>query len=158
MTRRALFIAALCVAPLVFGTGCLLSSSISNSVSAGSESLSDSSKSVSDSISDGSRSSSETDSETDTSARLYREDVRALAHNAAEEAVRTETFLHDLGRLSEAHGVTHWEARDGAWTAVGGGLAEGGLAADDVDAFLAAIGRDDAPRDLVMQGFIEAGL
>jgi hypothetical protein len=157
MIRRALCFALLVVTPLGLSTGCLLSASVSDSVSASSESLSDSTKSISDSASDSSESSSPTDSEPTEAARLYREDVRALAHNAA-EAARTGSFLHDLGRLSEAHGVTHWEARDGAWNAVGSGLAEGGLAPEEVDAFLQAIGRDDAPRHLVMQGFVEAGL
>ena len=155
MIRRALCIALLGAASLVPGTGCI-SASISDSVSGSSESLSDSSTSLSGSVSDSSRSISGGDAEASASARLYREDVRALAHVSADEAARPEAFLGDLGRLSETHGVTHWGAREDAWNAIEAGLAEGGLAPGEADGFLRAIGRDEARPRFETQ-VVEAG-
>lgn len=155
MIRRALCIALLGAGPLALATGCI-SASISDSISGSSESLSKSSKSLSDSVSNSSQSLSGGDAEASAAAKLYQEDVRALAHIAADAGTQPATFRAELGRLSEAHGVTHWQARADAWRAIDAGLAEGGLAPEEADAFRRAIDAQEA-RALSLTQVVEAG-
>lgn len=139
---------ALALATALLAGGCSLSDSVSTSVTSTSNSitrLGDSTSDSSDSASRSSRSSSRSSGSDGESEDLptraeWQRDLRAfgVAFVAREDGV-ADDFLRGIGRVSRAHGVTHWEAAPAILVAVGEGLREAQVSERRVRARLAGL-------------------
>jgi len=142
MTRRSTGVIAL-VAAAALLQGCMISRSISKSVTAASGSIIDTVKSSSKTISGG-------------DARLeqeYRDDVRVAARTLVDSGASDDEFLRELGRIAELHGISHWEAEPGGLIALGAGACEAGVSEPGLDLLLTRLGqRGTRERSLAHEG------
>jgi hypothetical protein len=85
--------------------------------------------------SDSSKSSSASSggSETDPkeAKQAYMGDVSAYTTSAA-KGDNAQTYLRELGKIAERHGITDWERDTATYSAIGTGLRRAGIARDDV--------------------------
>ena len=143
MTRRNTRVIAL-VAAAALLQGCMVSRSISKSVTAASGSIVDTVKSSSKKISGG-------------DARLeqeYRDDVRVTTRALVDNGASNSQFLRELGRIAELHGISHWEAEPGSLIALGAGACEAGMSEPGLDSLLARLGQDGVrERSLAHEGY-----
>lgn len=121
--------------------GCSISDSISNSITSPSESISDSSKSISDSSGSGGSSSL-------AANEGWQRDLRAFGAAFVGGGGDADDFLRGVGRISEGHGVTHWEAAPAILVTVGEGLRAADVPEDEVRERLA--GLDPRALELVL--------
>lgn len=102
-------------------------SSVSTSVRSASDlfdSVSKSLKSISSSL----ESSSGGDEKT---SGIYRREVRALTVLAVKEKMDSPTFLREVGRIARSHGIVDWAGMPATVQAIGEGLKEAGVSAED---------------------------
>lgn len=129
------------------GLGCSLFGSSSNSVN----SISTSFQSMSTSLQSSSESSSGGD---DGLASAYGRDVRNYTAAFLSSEADHEEFLRNLGRIAEAHGITHWERERGTYVAVGAGLRQAGLTRVELRAFEESLaGADPAIVESMLEGY-----
>ncbi len=142
MAHRSLGVIRL-VAATVLLQGCMISRSISKSVTAASGSIVDSATSSSEKLFGG-------------DARLeqeYRDDVRVAARTLVDSGASEDQFLRELGRIAEMHGISHWEGEPGSLIALGAGACEAGASEAWLDSLLARLGQDGArERSLAREG------
>jgi hypothetical protein len=123
--------------------GCMISRSISESVTAVSGSVSDSLKSSSDTITGGDA----------RAEQEYRDDVRVATRTLVDTGASDDQFLRELGRIAELHGISHWEAEPGSLIALGAGACEAGLPEPGLDSLLARLGQaGEIERSLAHEG------
>jgi hypothetical protein len=96
----------------------------------------------------------------DGGGTAYLDDVRVLTAAVAADGGSADEFLREVGRLSAAHGVAHWEDEAGTYRAIGAGLFDAGVEETEIGAALGELGADgphDAPA-LVLEGYRTAAL
>ena len=144
-------------AVLAFASGCQVISASFTSPSDWSRGSSESSRGSSEGSSTASGSGSSSPSGSSSSS-TYRDDVRVFARTFAERDEAPDSFVRDLGRVAERHGVTHWEGRADTFFAIGAGLREAGMPEDQVDVFLRSVGLPgDQARAHALDGYRSAG-
>ncbi len=126
MSRRTPVVLALLVAAAL-AQGCILSQSVSKSARAASDSVSNLLMSTTNRV---------------TAAEEYRNDVRVATRDLIETNAPAADLQREIGRIADLHGISHWEAEPGTFTAIGAGACEAGAATGDVDALLVRLGRD----------------
>lgn len=142
-TRLVLGLLAVCGLAL----GCSLLSSSSNSVN----SISTSFQSMSTSLQSSSDSSSGGD---DGLAAAYGRDVRNYTAAFVGSEGGPDEFLRNLGRIAEAHGITHWERERETYVAVGAGLRQAGVNRVELRAFQESLaGADPAIVESLLEGY-----
>jgi len=104
-----------------------------------------------------------TSSGSDSSARIgvreevYRDDVRLASRSFVEQGRSVNSFLREVGRIAERHGLTDWESNPATFSALGEGLAEADVSESDLETFLDDLGQDrPRARDLVEEGYRSA--
>jgi hypothetical protein len=122
-------------------------------------SISASSWSLSKSVRSSSRSSDSSSSSSPGAAEeAYREDVsdytRAYVKSTGGDL---SSFRAGLGRLAGEHGITNWEENSSTYTAIGEGLAKGGVTSSGLLAYKQNLsGGDPAKADLIQKGYDSA--
>jgi len=143
MLRRTTGACALIAVGTLFN-GCMLSVSVSKLATSASQSVSKSLRSASDSA------------KVDNSSRLereYRDDVRVATRAWVEAGDGSETFLRELGRIAELHGISHWEAEPGSLIAIGAGVCNAGANEAELNRILVGLGHGRADsRALAVEG------
>ncbi len=129
-------------------------SSMFNSSSTASESLqsiSTSLRSVSNSVQSSSESSSGDDGAV---ADAYGRDVRNFTAAFVDSDASRDEFLRNLGRIAEAHGITHWERERATYVAVGAGLRQAGVDRVALRTFQESLaGADPAVVESLLEGY-----
>jgi len=123
---------------LVIGLGASLAMLSGCAFFQSSESFSDSSGSVSDSVGSSSDSSGSSSGGGDESA--YHEDLRTFTVAYVHADGRPEALRLGLAEVALEWGVSNWEAVPGSFVVIGEGLAAGGVAEPDLEAFRHAFG------------------
>ena len=124
-----------------------------NSSSTASESLqsiSTSLRSVSNSV----QSSSESSFGDDGGVAAYGRDVRNFTAAFVDSDASRDEFLRNLGRIAEAHGITHWERERATYVAVGAGLRQAGVDRVALRTFQESLaGADPAVVESLLEGY-----
>lgn len=124
---------------LVAGVGCksLWASftSPSDSVSGSFNAISGSSKALFDGISQSCSGSKPSKSEL-----AYGDDMRVMVRAYVETSEPGDGFLRAIGQIAELHGIDDWEAEVTTFHALGVGLSQAGLDANQTQSYLAAVG------------------
>ncbi len=132
------------------GAGC----AFFNSSSTSSESLQSISKSlrfVSNLVQSSSESSSGDDGGV---AAAYGRDVRNFTAAFVDSDASRDEFLRNLGRIAEAHGITHWERERETYVAVGAGLRQAGVDRVALRTFQETLaGADPAVVESLLEGY-----
>lgn len=132
------------------GAGCTsLNSSSTSSESL--QSISTSLQSISNSVQSSSTSSSGNDGGV---AAAYGRDVRNFTAAFVDSDASRDEFLRNLGRIAEAHGITHWERERETYVAVGAGLRQAGVDRAALRAFQESLaGADPAVVESLLEGY-----
>ncbi len=131
MSTRLMGVFLLVLAPGLL-PGCMISQSVSESVTTAIGSVSDSVKSASDRVSA---------NDEERLEREFRDDVRVAVRDLVELGATPDDFLRELGRIAELHGISDWESESGTLNALGAGVCEAGTGETELDALLERIGR-----------------
>lgn len=121
---------------------CVVSYSISKSVTAAVKSVSDSSKSSSEKLSGDARVEQE-----------FRDDMRIATRDLVASGASDTEIQRELGRVAELHGISHWEAEPGSLIAIGAGACQAGTSADELDSLVERLGHTrERERQLAQEG------
>ena len=134
MSTRFLGVCGLVLA-LALPPGCMISQSVSESLTTAIGSVSNSVKSVSDRVSA---------NDEERLEREFRDDVRVAMRDLVELGATPDDFLRELGRIAELHGISDWESESGTLNALGAGVCEAGAGGTVLDALLERMGRSGA--------------
>lgn len=92
-----------------------------------------------------------------SAALQLEDDLRVAAREYVGGDADPRSFSAEIGRLSAEYGVADWEAESHVLTALGRGLLEAGLAAEDADRALEDLGLDADARATALGGFVSTG-